>query len=65
MFSISCKIRNIKFNKAMLDLGSSINVMSLSLFEQLKVGELKKTALVIHLAERSCAYPYGVISSSR
>jgi len=42
-------------------LGSSINVISRSLFEQLKVGELKRTGLVIHLADRSCAYPDGVI----
>ena len=61
MFSISCKIGNIKFDKAMLDLGSSINVTSRSLFKQLKVGELKRTDLVIHLVDRSCAYPDGVI----
>jgi len=61
IFSISCKIGNMPFDKAMLDLGSSINVMSRSLFEQLKVGELKRTGLVIHLGDKSCAYPDGVI----
>ena len=61
MFSISCKIGNMKFDKAMLDLGSSINVMSRSLFKQLKIGELKGIGLVIHLADTSCAYPDGVI----
>ena len=61
MFSVSCKIGNTKFDKAMLNLGSSIIVMSISLFEQLKVGELKRTGLVIHLADRSFAYPDGVI----
>ena len=52
MFSISCKIRNMKFDKVMFDLGSSINVMSRSLFKHLKIGELKRTRLVIHLADR-------------
>jgi len=33
MFLISCKIGNMTFDKAMLDLGSSVNVMSRSLFE--------------------------------
>ena len=47
MFSISCKIGNMKFDKAMLNLGSSINVMSRSLFKQLKIGELKRTGLII------------------
>jgi len=61
MFLISCKIGSIKFDKAMLDLGSCINVMSRSLFKQLKIGELKRTSLAIHLADRSCAYPDGVI----
>ena len=51
----------MSFDKAMLDLGSSINVTSRSLFEQLKVGELKRTGLVIHLADRSCENPNGVI----
>ena len=45
----------------MLDLGFSITLMSRSLFKQLKIGELKRTGLVIHLADRSCAQPDGVI----
>lgn len=65
MFSISCKIRNMKFDKAILHLGSFINEMSRSFFEQLKVRGLKRTGLVVHLVERSCAYPYGLISPSR
>ena len=61
MFLISCKIGNIKFDKTMLDLGSPINVMPRSLFKQLTIGELKRTGLIIHLTDRSCAYPDGVI----
>jgi len=61
VFLIYCKIKNMKFDKAMIDLDSTINVMSRSLFEQLKVGELKRTGLVVHLADRSCAYPDCVI----
>jgi len=37
IFSISCKKGNIKLDKAMLDLGSSINVMSRSLFKHRRI----------------------------
>ncbi|KAL2242611.1 UNVERIFIED_CONTAM: Retrovirus-related Pol polyprotein from transposon 17.6 [Sesamum indicum] len=47
--------------KAMCDLGASINVMPLTIFESLKVGPLKETGVVIQLADRSVVYPQGVL----
>ena len=61
VFSVPCKIRNICFDKAMLDLGASINVMPRSIYDKLNLGELKKTGIVIQLADRSNAYPDGVL----
>ncbi|KAL0284417.1 UNVERIFIED_CONTAM: hypothetical protein Sangu_2828400 [Sesamum angustifolium] len=47
--------------RAMCDLGASINVMPLSIFESLHVGPLKETGVVIQLADRSVVYPEGVL----
>ena len=45
----------------MLDLGASINVMPRSVYDKLNLGELKKTGIVIQLADRSNTYPDGVL----
>ena len=54
-------IVNNKFENAMLDLGASINVMPLSIFNSLSLGPLQPTGVVIQLANRSVAYPAGFI----
>ncbi|KAL0423830.1 UNVERIFIED_CONTAM: hypothetical protein Sradi_0917800 [Sesamum radiatum] len=61
MFSIPCKIGNIGIEKAMRDLGASINIMPLSIYKSLKIGPLKETGVVIQLADRSIVYPEGVL----
>ena len=61
MFSIPCKISDLKLDRAMLDLGASINVMPRNIYDKLNLGELKKTGLIIQLADRSNAYPDGVL----
>ncbi|KAH9784028.1 hypothetical protein KPL71_009511 [Citrus sinensis] len=61
MFTIPCKIGNVKVEKAMLDLGASINVMPRSIYSSLNVGPLKETGVIIQLADRSNAYPDGVL----
>ncbi|KAK4411844.1 Retrovirus-related Pol polyprotein from transposon.6 [Sesamum angolense] len=53
--------RNYAQQRAMCDLGASINVMPLSIFESLHVGPLKETGVVIQLADRSVVYPEGVL----
>ena len=45
----------------MLDLGASINVMPYSIYASLNFGDLKETGVVIQLADRSNAYPRGVL----
>ncbi|XP_073031172.1 uncharacterized protein [Primulina eburnea] len=60
-FSIPCSIGNSNFNKALCDLGASINLMPYSCFEKLGIGEVKPTTISLQLADRSIKYPRGVI----
>ncbi|KAL0387684.1 UNVERIFIED_CONTAM: hypothetical protein Sradi_2650200 [Sesamum radiatum] len=55
------KVSSRGTNGAMCDLGASINVMPLTIFESLHVGPLKETGVVIQLADRSVVYPEGVL----
>ena len=61
MFTIPYTIGNTQLEKAMLDLGASINVMPYSIYVSLKLGPLNKIGVVIQLADRSIAYPKGVV----
>ncbi|XP_031116536.1 uncharacterized protein LOC116020198 [Ipomoea triloba] len=61
MFTIPCMISGVKLEKVMLDLGASINVMPYSVYTSLNLGPLKKTCVVIQLADGSTTYPRGVI----
>ncbi|XP_073304117.1 uncharacterized protein [Primulina huaijiensis] len=48
-------------SKALCDLGASINLMPLSVFRILGLGEPKPTRMSFQLADRSVKYPWGVI----
>jgi len=61
MFSVLYKIGNSRFDRCMLDLGASINVMPRSVYGSLNIGPVEQTNLVIQLADRSNAYPNGVL----
>ncbi|CAN6554890.1 unnamed protein product [Malus baccata var. baccata] len=60
-FTISCVIRNTRFEQCMLDLGASINVMPYSIYASMNLGELKQDGVIIQLADRSNTYPKGVL----
>ncbi|KAM2964942.1 hypothetical protein FF2_022681 [Malus domestica] len=60
-FTIPCVIGNTRFESAMLDLGAPINVMPYSIYASMHLGELKKDGVIIQLADRSNAYPKGVL----
>ncbi|CAN6541281.1 unnamed protein product [Malus baccata var. baccata] len=60
-FTIPCVIGNTRFKSAMLDLGASINVMPYSIYVSMNLGELKHDGVIIQLADRSNAYPKGVV----
>ena len=52
-FIARCAFGDIVFGKAMCDLGASINLMPLSIYKQLKLGEVKPTTITLQLADRS------------
>ncbi|XP_070682422.1 uncharacterized protein [Malus domestica] len=60
-FTIPCIIGNTRFEQCMLDLGASINVMPYSIYASMNLGELKQDGVIIQLADRSNAYPKGVL----
>ncbi|XP_024044701.1 uncharacterized protein LOC107174952 [Citrus sinensis] len=59
--TISCVIGNQCFDKALLDLGASVNLLSYSVYMQLGLGELKSTPIILQLADRSMKIPRGII----
>ena len=61
MFTIPCKIGNTRFERAMLDLGASINVVPYSSYASLNLGPLEEIGVIIQLADRFNTYPKGVI----
>ena len=48
-------------NKALLDLGASVNFMPHSVYKQLGLGELKPTTITLSLADRSVKIPKGIV----
>ncbi|CAL2229973.1 unnamed protein product [Prunus armeniaca] len=60
-FSIPCIVSDFKFQKAMLDLGVSINLMPHHVYEKLNLGELQATSVSIQLAVRTIRYPKGIL----
>ena len=47
--------------KALLDLGVSVNLLPYSIYKQLGLGELKPTTIILSLADRSVKIPKSVI----
>ncbi|KAK6121997.1 hypothetical protein DH2020_044259 [Rehmannia glutinosa] len=60
-FTIPCAIGDVFFKKALCDLGASINLMPLSIFRQLGLGEVKPSTITLQFADRSLTYPKGII----
>ena len=60
-FTILCIIGDSTFEKALCDLGASINLMPLSMFQKLGLGEVKPTTISLQMINRSLTYPRGVI----
>lgn len=50
-----------KIDKALCDLGESINLMPYLLFRKLKVGRMRPTSMTIQMADRSAHSPMGVV----
>jgi hypothetical protein len=50
-----------QINRALLDLGASVNLLPYSVYLQLGFGELKPTAITLQLADRSMKRTRGII----
>ena len=60
-FTIPCKIGNSIFKRALCDLRANINLMPLSIFRRLGLGEVRPTTVTLQLADRLLKHPRGVI----
>ena len=47
--------------KALLDLGASVNLLPYSVYKQLRLGELRLTSITLSLADRSVKIPRGIV----
>ena len=59
--TISVNIGGISVEKALLDLGASVNLLPYSMYKRLGLGELKPTSITLSLADRSIKIPKGTI----
>ncbi|XP_031396854.1 uncharacterized protein LOC116207878 [Punica granatum] len=62
-FTVPCTIGNFHFEKVLIDSGASINLMPLSTFRKLGLGECKETHVTLQLADRSVKYPKGIVEN--
>ena len=59
--TISVNIGGTSVEKALLDLGASVNLIPYSVYKRLGLGELKPTSITLSLADRSIKIPKGTI----
>nr|XP_009761209.1 PREDICTED: uncharacterized protein LOC104213412 [Nicotiana sylvestris]XP_016488910.1 PREDICTED: uncharacterized protein LOC107808862 [Nicotiana tabacum] len=60
-FTILCTIGSYAFDKALCDLGASINLMPLSMYKRLGIGRARPTSMLLQLADRSMERPLGIL----
>ncbi|XP_038882421.1 uncharacterized protein LOC120073691 [Benincasa hispida] len=56
-FTLPCSIGGKEVGHALCDLGASINLMPLSIFMKLGIGEARPTIVALQLADRSITHP--------
>ena len=59
--TISVNIGGTYIDKALLDLGASINLLPYTMYKQLHLGELKPTNITLSLADRLVKIPKGIV----
>ncbi|XP_047978402.1 uncharacterized protein LOC125220288 [Salvia hispanica] len=60
-FIIRCSIGNGKVDKALCDLGASVNIMPWEYYEKLNIGPLKSTDTCLRMADNTAVNAVGVI----
>ena len=59
--TISVNIGGTCVEKALLDLGASVNLLPYSVYKQMGLGGLKSTTIALSLADRSVKIPKGIV----
>ena len=59
--TISVNIGGTCVEKALLDLGASVNLLPYTMYKQLRLGELKPTSISLSLSYRSIKIPKGTV----
>ena len=60
--TIACTIGQAEISRALLDLGASINLLPFSVYQQLGLGELSSTRVIIPLIDQSVKVSKGKIT---
>ncbi|XP_069151850.1 uncharacterized protein [Solanum lycopersicum] len=60
-FTTSCTLGSLHFAKALCDLGESINLMTLSIYKKLGLGDPKPFAMGLLMADRTMKRPIGIL----
>ncbi|XP_050895372.1 uncharacterized protein LOC127101990 [Lathyrus oleraceus] len=59
--TIPCTIGDRSFNKALIDLGASVSLMSLSIYKKLGIGDVQDTRMTLQFVDLSVKKPYGIV----
>ena len=60
-FTLPCVVGAQEFPRCLCDLGASINLMPLTLFRKLQLGELTSINMTLQLADHSTKKPHGIM----
>ena len=60
---ISCSIFDQSYERALCELGSSINIMPKVIFEQLQYPALSQTRMFVQLADYTVRHPEGIVEN--
>ena len=60
-FTIPCTVGSLQFGKALYDLGASINLMPLSIYKKLGLGDPKPTVMRLLMVDRTVKRPIGIL----
>ncbi|XP_058733143.1 uncharacterized protein LOC131604737 [Vicia villosa] len=61
--TIPCTIGDRSFQKALIDLGESVSLMSLSIYKRLGIGKVQDTRMTFQFADHSVKRPYGIVEN--
>ncbi|XP_070014394.1 uncharacterized protein [Nicotiana sylvestris] len=63
-FTIPCTLGGVYIEKALFDSEASINLMPISIFKNLDLGEMKDTSVSLQFADQTTKIPKGIIENT-